>query len=167
MALNAQIGLLQRQRLARCHAQLPFHQIQPRDGLRYGMLHLQACVHLHEVELHFFRLLVAARLLHDEFHRASTGVVHRPRCIHSRFAHRLSHRLRQTRCRRFFQHLLMPPLHRAIALKQIHIVAMRIAKHLNLNMAGFLHVFFNQHCIVAKTVDGFAFAGSQRRRKIF
>ena len=44
---------------------------------------------------------------------------------------------------------------------------MGVAKHLNLDVAWALHILFNQHRIAAKTVDGFAFAGGQRCRKVF
>ncbi len=43
---------------------------------------------------------------------------------------------------------------------------MRVAKHLNFDVARALHVFLDQHRIVAKAVDGFALAGVERRRKV-
>ena len=44
---------------------------------------------------------------------------------------------------------------------------MRIAKHLNLDMARALHILLDQHRVIAKTVDGFALAAGQRGRKVF
>ena len=44
---------------------------------------------------------------------------------------------------------------------------MGIAKHLDLDMARALHVFFNQHSLVTKTVFGLALAAGQRGVKIF
>ena len=61
----------------------------------------------------------------------------------------------------------MAALYRAIALEQVHAVALRVAKHLDLDMAGAQHVFLDQHGIVAKAVDGFALAGLQRGGKVF
>ena len=55
MAMDAQIGLLQGQGLARSHPQLPFHQVQARDGLGHWVFHLQTGVHLHEEEVHAAR----------------------------------------------------------------------------------------------------------------
>ena len=124
------------------------------------MLHLQARVHLHKEKLHGLRLVVAA-LLDDEFHRARTHIVHRARCGYGRSAHALAQGLAHAGGGRFFQHFLVPALHRAVALKQIDAVPMRIGKHLNLNVARALHIFFDQDRIVAKTVFRFALAGSQ------
>ena len=78
VAVDAQLILLQRQRLAGCHTQLPLNQVLPGDGLSNWMLHLQARVHLHEVKLHLLGGLVTTGLLHDEFHRARTHVTHGP-----------------------------------------------------------------------------------------
>ena len=61
----------------------------------------------------------------------------------------------------------MPALHRAVALKQIHIIALGISKHLNFDMARPLQIFFNQHAIVAEAVNGLALARSQCRFKVF
>jgi hypothetical protein len=68
---------------------------------------------------------------------------------------------------RFFQHLLVAALHRAVALEQVHAVAMRVAKHLDFDVAGALHIFFNQHGIIAKAVDGLALATGQGGGKVF
>ena len=61
----------------------------------------------------------------------------------------------------------MAPLHRAVSFKQINVVAMGIAKYLNLDMARPLHVLFDQHGIVAKAVHGFTLAGGQRGIEVF
>ena len=44
---------------------------------------------------------------------------------------------------------------------------MRVAKHLYLDMARALCVLFNQHVVIAKTTDSFAFARLQCSRKVF
>ncbi len=44
---------------------------------------------------------------------------------------------------------------------------MRVGKHLNFDVARALHVFFNQHRIAAKAVDGFALATGKRGGEIF
>ena len=43
---------------------------------------------------------------------------------------------------------------------------MRIGKHLNLYMARTLHIFFDQHGVIAKTVLRLALAGRQSASKI-
>ena len=166
MALYAQISLCYRQSLARRHSQLPFDQIMPRDGLGHWMLHLQTGVHLHEVELHLLRVCVATRLLYDEFNRTCSHIVHSTRRFNGCLAHAGTQLGRHTRCRCFFQHLLVSTLDGAVSLKQVHIVALGVTKHLNLNMAWALHVFLNQYGVVTKAVDGFALARCQRRCKV-
>ena len=44
---------------------------------------------------------------------------------------------------------------------------MRVGKDLNLDMARTCQVFFDQHLIVAETVDGFALAGRQGSLEVF
>ena len=151
--------LLQWQGLATGHAQLPFHQIQTCHGFGHRMLHLQAGVHLHEEEVHVdlaSGLVVA--LFHDEFNSACAHIVHSSCSGHSRFAHLLAQCFGHARCRRFFQHFLVATLHRTIALHQVNTVALRVAKHLNFDVTGALHILFNQHRLIAKTVLRFALA---------
>ena len=157
VAPHADLALLQRQRLAAGHTQLPLHQVEPGDGFGHRMLHLQSRVHLHEEELHGLGLVIR-RLLDDEFHRARADIVHRLGRRHGRGAHLRTQGFGHAGGRGFFQHLLVAALHRAIAFKQIHAVALRVAKHLDLDVARALHILFNQHRIAAKAVDGFALA---------
>jgi hypothetical protein len=130
------------------------------------VLHLQPGVHFHEVELHGFGLVVAAGLLDDELHRARAHIVHGLGGGHGGLAHLLAQRGSHARRRRFLEHLLVAALHRAVALEQIDAVALRVAKHLDLDMARAQHVFLDQHGIVAEAVDGLALAGLQRGRKV-
>ena len=163
VALNPQIGLLQRQRFARRDAQLPFDQIQSGNRFGDGVFDLQARVHLHKEEIH--RTIRA--LFDDKFDRSRADIINRPRRRNRRRAHFFAQGLRHTRSGRFFQHFLVTALHRAIAFKQIHIIAVRIAKHLNFDMARTLHVFFDEHRVITKTVNRFAFAACQGIGKIF
>ena len=165
MPLNAQLVLTQRQRLATGHTQLPLHQVEPGDGFGHRMLHLQAGVHLHEIKLHGLGLVVA-RLLDDELHRARTHIVHRLGRRHCRCAHLRAQGLGHARRRGFFQHFLVTTLHRTIALEQVDAVAVRVAKHLDLDVARALHIFFNQHRVAAKAVHGLALATGQGVGKI-
>ena len=155
--LDSEFMLLQRQRLARCHAQLPLHQVLPGDGLGDWVLHLQARVHFHEEEGH----AAIGLLLHDELYGSCTHILHSPRCGHGRLAHLLAEGFRHARRRRLFQHLLVAALYRAVALEQVDVVALRVAKHLDLDMARTLYILFNQHCVIAKAVDSLAFAAGQ------
>ena len=158
MAMDAQLVLLPRQRLAERHAQLPFHQVQPRDRFRHRMLDLQPRVHLHEEKVHFS----AGALLDDELHRPGADIVHGLRRRHRGAAHLPAHGLGHARRRRLFQHLLVATLHRAVALEQVDVVAVRVAEHLDLDVTRALHQFLDQHGVVAEAADGLALAGRQR-----
>ena len=53
-----------------------------------------------------------------------------------------------------FQYLLVTALHRAVALEQVHHVAVGVAEHLDLDVTRALEVALDQHAIVAE--DDFA-----------
>ena len=61
----------------------------------------------------------------------------------------------------------MAALHRAVALKQIYVVAMGVSKHLNLNMPWTLGILFDQYVVIAKATYRFTLTGCQGRVKIF
>ena len=75
--------LLQWQRLACGHAQLPFDQVFTRDHFRNRVFDLQARIHFHEEEL--------AVLADDEFNRAGTTVSNGARRRDRRITHFLAH----------------------------------------------------------------------------
>ena len=129
------------------------------------MLDLQARIHFHEKELHGFRLVVAA-LLDDEFHRPRAHVVDGTRCRNRRCAHLRAQGFCHAGGGSFFQHLLVAALHRTIALEQMQVIAMAVAKNLYLDMARALHIFFNQHRAVAKAAYRLALATRQRSGKV-
>ena len=166
MALDAQLVLTQRQRLATGHTQLPLDQVQASDGFGHRVLHLQAGVHLHEKELHGFGLVIS-RLLDDKFDCARAHIVHRFGRRHRSSAHLRTQGFGHAGGRGFFEHLLVAALHRAVALKQIYAIALRVAKHLDLDVAWALHILFDQHRIAAKAVEGFALATRERSGKVF
>ncbi|MCY1219587.1 hypothetical protein D9M72_315690 [compost metagenome] len=158
VAVDLQFRLLGGQRLARGHAQLPLHQVEAGDGFGHRVFDLQARVHLHEEEVH----LAAFALLDDELDSTCADVVHGARGSHGRIAHLLAHRLGHAGRGRFLEHLLVAALHRAVALEQVDVVALRVAEHLDLDVARALHVLLDQHRVVAEAVDGFALARGQR-----
>ena len=67
---------------------------------------------------------------------------------------------------RFLKHLLMAALHRAVALEQVHDVAVRVGEDLDFDVARPQQVLLDQHPVVAEAGCGFALAGSKRLRKI-
>ncbi len=154
MAVDAQLLLHQRQLLAGGDAQLPFDEIEAGDHLGDGMLDLQARVHLHEEEL--------AVLRGDEFDRAGADIADRLGGRHRRLAHLAATLRRHARRRRFFQHLLVAALHRAVALEQVDALAELIAEHLDFDMARTDDVFLDQHVIGAEARRRLALAGCER-----
>ncbi len=96
------LGLAQRQFLARGDANHQLDQVHAGDALGHRMLHLQTGVHLQEV-----KTLVFAD---HKFDRARALVFHRLRQLHRLLAHGLARGLRDERRRRFLNHLLMPAL---------------------------------------------------------
>eukprot|EP01137_Pigoraptor_chileana_P032809 Opistho-2@22806 len=153
MAVHAQLGLLERQRLARGHAQLPLDQILAGDRLSDRVLDLQPRIHLHEIE--------PTVLLADELDRAGADIADRLGRRHRRVAHLGAALRRHARGGRFLQHLLVATLHRAVALEQVDAITLRVAEDLDLYMAGLLHIALDQHRVVAEAVDRLALAGGQ------
>ncbi|MNM87516.1 hypothetical protein D3C81_996990 [compost metagenome] len=154
VAVDAQLLLRERQRLAGGDAQLPFDQVLPGDHLGDRMLDLQARVHLHEIE--------GAVLVGDELDGAGANIAHGLRSGDCRFAHGAAAFFRHARRGRLFQHLLVPALHRAVALEQVDAVAVGIGEHLDFDMARPGQVFLHQHLVVAEAGAGLALDRRQR-----
>ena len=123
---NRELALLARQRLARGDAQLPFHEVEAGDHLRDRMLDLQPRVHFHEIE--------RAVRCDDEFHGAGAAVVDGARGSDRGLAHLAAAFGRHARRGRLFDDLLVPALHRAIALEQIDGIAVVVAEHLHFDV---------------------------------
>jgi hypothetical protein len=158
VAVDAQLILLERKRLAAGHAQLPFDQVEPGDRLGDRMLHLQPRVHLHEEEAQ----VAVRRRLGDELHRARAHVAHRFCRGHGSRAHLAPASLAHAGRGRLFQHLLVAALHRAVALEQVEALAMAVAEYLDLDVPRPRDVAFDQHRVVAEAVARLALAGGER-----
>ena len=168
VACEFDLRLLKWQWLATGHTQLPLDQVQTCHGFGHRMLHLQAGVHLHEEEVHVdLASGFVIALLNNEFNGTSAHIIHGTCSRHGSFAHLFAQLCRHAGCRRFFQHLLVTTLNRTIALHEVYAVALCVAKHLNFNVPRTLHIFFNQHGLIAKTVLRFALARGQGVCKVF
>ena len=126
----------------------------PGDHLRHRMLDLQPRVHLHEVE--------AAVLVGDELDGARALVVHRARRRDGGLAHLAPPRLGHAGRRRFLEHLLVAPLHGAVALEQVDAVPVAVGEHLDLDVARARHVALDQHVVVAEARQRLALARRER-----
>ena len=117
------------------------------------MLHLETCVHLHEVVL-------VCVCVENELHCPCIHVAHCLCSSDSRLAHLITKCLRDTgRC--LFYDLLVPSLYSAVALVQVKIVTVGIAKYLHLNMARSFYILLNEHVVIAKTLHAFSLGGVQ------
>ena len=159
MAVLHDLVLRQRDRFAGGDAQLPFDQVQPGDFLGHRMLDLQPGVDFHEEEFAVRR--------DDEFHRAGVGVVDRVRRLHRGRAHACAQFRREEGRGRFLQYLLVAALRRAFAFAEVDRAAVRVAEHLDLDVARMLDVAFQQHAIAAEGVRRLALAALQARREFF
>jgi hypothetical protein len=117
------VVLLERHRLAGGDEDLFLHEIDPRHLLGHGMLDLDACVHLHEVE--------RAVLVVQEFHRAGVAVADRRRAVRGQLPHLQPLLGREHGARRLFDQLLVIALHRALALAHVDDAALPVAEELD------------------------------------
>ena len=91
-----------------CQFDHPAHQIDAPHLFGNAVFDLQAGVYFEEVE-------ALGGAVVDEFDGAGAAVVDRLGQLDRRCAQLFSHAGRQVRCRGFFQHFLVTPLHRAVA----------------------------------------------------
>ena len=118
--------LAEPQRLPRRHRQLQRHQVQAGDQLGHRVFHLEAGVHLQEVE---------QALGVQELDRSGTDVAAAPGGGHRGFAHRHLDRIGDVGGRGLLDQLLVTALGRAVTGAQRHAVAMGIGEHLHLDVA--------------------------------
>mmetsp|Transcript_6174 Transcript_6174/g.22712 ORF Transcript_6174/g.22712 Transcript_6174/m.22712 type:complete len:591 (-) Transcript_6174:66-1838(-) len=156
---DGQLALGERQALAHGHAQLPLHEVGAGDHLGDGVLHLQARVHLHEEEL------VRARV-HDELHRARADVADGARGGDGGLADGLAEVRRDGGRRRLLDHLLVAPLHAAVALEEVHAPAVRVGEHLHLDVPRPLDVPLQDHLLVTERRLGFSARRRELRREL-
>ncbi len=128
---------------ARGDLDLRLDDVEASHLLGDGVFHLHPRVDLDEV--------VGAGLgVLQELHRAGVGVVHRAGEPQRSLADILPARLVQIGRRRALHHLLMAALHRAVALEQVDHVAVLVAEHLHLHVAGIAHQLLEVHLVVAE-----------------
>src|SRR5690606_37513373 len=111
VAGEADVLLAQAQLLAAGDQQLLAHQVDAGDHLGHRALDLDAGVHLDDVEL---------PVLVEELEGAGTAVADADAGLGADAADALAHLRGDARGRRSLDHLLVPALHRAVALAQVH-----------------------------------------------
>ena len=96
-----------------------------------GMLDLQPRVHLEEIVAG-----LVAIALEQKFDGPGVPIPGGARGRNRSLADSIPDRRRQRRRGAFLDHFLMAPLHRALALEQVHDATMRVGEHLHLHVAG-------------------------------
>ena len=155
VAAQANVRLLRYTAFGRANARafrdmnLRLHDVDARHGFRDGVFHLDTRVHLDEVHLAGVGVL-------QELHRTGVAVLRGAANLQGLGAQRLALGLRHEHCRRTFHHLLVATLHGAVALPQVHEVAVAVAQQLHFHMARATNELFEVHLVVAEGCLGLA-----------
>ena len=133
-----------RQLLARRDPHLQLDEVDAGDHFGDRVLDLQAGVHLHEEEL------VGPVGGDDELDRAGAGVVDAARGVAGRGADAGAGRGVQQRRRRLLDDLLVAALQAALALAEVHDVAVAVGEHLHLDVPGVQHEPLEEQGVVTE-----------------
>ena len=82
------------------------------------------------------------------------------------FAHAVAQVVVEEGGGRLLEHLLVPALDRALALEQVHVVAVAVAEDLELDVVRLLHEALEEHALVAEGALRLAARGRELRRRI-
>src|SRR5882757_7331558 len=118
------------------------------------MLHLQTRVHLEEIE--------RSVLIDDELDGARIDIADRLRGGDSGAAHLPSERSVDAGRRSLLDDFLMPPLNRAVALEQMHDIAMRVGEDLHLDVTRSGQETFEKDGAVTERRGSLALRGRHR-----
>ena len=143
------------ERLAVRDAQLLAHQVDAGHRLGDGVLDLEPRVDLEEEEL-------ARVVVHQELDRARGVVAERPGEAQRRLAHGLAQRGVDPGRRRLLEDLLVAALDRALALAEMHEVAVGVAQNLDLDVTRARHVALQEDAVVTEAALGFPLGGGHR-----
>ena len=141
MPFEDQLILGQFQRLPVGDTKLLAHQVYTGNHLAHRMFHLQAGVHLDEVEL---------TVLVKEFQRTSRAVAELPGRGDRDLSDTLPLRGVQRRRGRFLDDLLVPPLNRAVAFAEMDDTALAVGQELNLDVARLGQILLQIDLVVAE-----------------
>ena len=151
---EAEVG----QRLAGRDPDLRLHQVDVGDLLGHGVLDLDAGVHLDED-------VVPVRV-EQELHGARVAVADLLREADRVGAHPVAQLGRQVRGRGDLDDLLVPPLHRAVALEQVDHVALAVGEDLHLDVPRLDDRLLDEHGRVAERGVALAHAGLDRLAQV-
>ena len=125
---------------------LSTHQVHAGDHLGDSVLNLNPGIHLNEV--------VVAVLIHQELHGARVDVAHVLGHLHRVGVELVPDLLGHAPGGSVLHYLLIPPLEGAVALAQVHHVAVLVAQNLHLNVLGLHQVLFDEDVLAAEGLPG-------------
>ena len=146
-------------RSARGDADLCLDEVDPRDHLGHRVLDLDARIDLDEITLTGFRVL-------QELDGPRVDVTDRAPDRERVSAERRAIRVVEKHRRRALHDLLVAPLHGAVALVEVHEVAVHVAEDLHLDMPRPPHELFQVHLVVAERRHRLAACGGQQLREL-
>jgi len=152
MAIDLQILLRDRQGQACGHADLFAHKVHTENGLGDRVFDLKPGVHFDEKELAVFI---------QEFDGAGTAIADIGHGLGAGFANARAGFGVNRGAGRFFQHLLVAPLQRTVALAQMDGVAAPVTENLHFDMTRLAEVLFDIHFVIAKGSLGFGPRGAK------
>src|SRR6202011_4682027 len=112
-------------RLTARDAQLPLHEVESGDRFRNRVLHLQTCIHFHEVD-------VAS--VEQKFDGSGTNVTNLTGDRERGRAQPTADLVWKRRSRCFLDQFLVAPLNRAVPVPEVHEIPMRIGEYLHLDV---------------------------------
>src|SRR6187455_673927 len=136
-------------------ADLRFDQIDIGHRLGHRVFHLDARIHFDEIEL-------AGRRVLQEFDCAGIAVFHRAADLQRVAAELGALRIREEGRGRTLHHFLVAPLYRAIALEQVHEIAVRVPEDLYFDVPRLAHQLLEIDLVVAEARFGFAARDGQQ-----
>ena len=151
--LGGDVDLRVGQLVAAGHQDLVLHQVAAGDHLGHRVLHLDAGVHLDEV--------VLPLLIHQELDGPGVAVLDLPGDLEGRRAEFFPLGLGQGERRGELDHLLVAALHRAVAVEEMHQIAVVVAQHLHLDMLGVGQVALQEDLGIAE--GGLGLAGGRHQ----
>ena len=137
---NADFG--RTQRIALLNQNLCLYDINTGYLLGNGMLYLNTRVHFDEV--------VVFIGIHQKFQCAGVLIAYMLGQTHRIRQNFFSDRLAYGKGRRKFDYLLVSSLHGTVTVKQMHHIAVFIAKHLYFDMLGVTQIFFYENFIITE-----------------
>ena len=146
MAVEADIRLSVAERCPGGDPYLFAHQVDSADHLRHRVFDLKTGVHLDKEEL---------AVLVQELHGPDTAIAEQLGGPRRQFADAPTLRIVQGRRRRLLDHLLVPPLYRAVAFAEMHDIAVGVGQDLHFDMPRAAQIAFQVDLIVTEGGTGF------------